>query len=398
MSFDLARVRGLYPTLGSGLAPLEGSFSALQPETVIRAIITTLRSAPAQPGSRSPRSTRSATSLQAARVAIADLVGGQAQSVVLGANLSTLMLQFTSLLAADWQLGDDIVVSRLDHDSDLRPLMAAARIAGASVRWAEVDLESGELPDWQYDRLITSHTRVVTVPLANASTGTVPQVRAIADRAHAAGAIVIVNAGAALPHMAIDMVALGADLLGISASGFGGPTISAMIARPHLLQELVGDLPGPIPQRFELGALPVELLDGLTAAIDHLAGLDEAATGTRRQRLTRSLTAAGHHERRLYARLDPLLRSIPGVTVLGSSEDRLPMAAFTVKGYTPEQVGDYLIRRGVAVWTGRNGQSQLMAALGVDELGGPVQVGIMPHNSAHEVDQLVETLNALVRA
>src|ERR1700722_7670169 len=121
MSFDVARVRGLSPTLAPGIAQPEGAFSELQPETVIRAIITTLRSSPSQPGSRSVRSKRAASSLHTARTAVADLVGGEAQSGVFAASLSTLMMQFASILAAGWQLGDDIVVSRLDTDNDVRP-------------------------------------------------------------------------------------------------------------------------------------------------------------------------------------------------------------------------------------------------------------------------------------
>jgi cysteine desulfurase family protein (TIGR01976 family) len=396
MSFDVARVRGLYPTLGAGIAQLEGPFGALQPETVVRAIITTLRAAPAQPGSRSARSRRTGAAAQAARNAVADVVGGEAQSVVLGGNLSTLMLQFAANFAAGWQLGDDIIISRLDHDDTIAPLIHAARAAGVAVKWAEVDLESGELPDWQYDRLITPHTKLVTLPLANASTGTVPDVRAIADRAHDAGALVMLDVGAALPHMPVDMVALGADLVGVSAQLFGGPTVAAIVAHPGVLHSMGRDRPGPIPQKFELGALPVELLDGLAAAVDHLAGLDEAATGSRRQRLSRSLTEAGNYERRVYAHLDQRLRAVVGVTVLGSAPNRVPVAAFTVKARSPDQVGDYLGRHGVSVWTGRSGQSQLMSALGVDELGGAVQIGIMPHTTHGEVDQLVDALTELV--
>ncbi len=394
MSFDVARVRGLYPTLGAGIAQLDGPFSALQPETVIRAIITTLRTSPAQPGSGSARSRRTATAIAEARTAVADLVGGEAQSVIFGGNQSTLMLQLAPQLSADWQLGDEIVVSRLDRDRELAPLLSTARAAGAIVRWAEVDLESGELPDWQYDRLITRHTRIVTVPLANATTGTIPQVRAIADRAHAQGALVLVDAGVALPHLPIDIGALGADLIGLSARLFGGPTVAAMVARTGLLQE-IGGAQGARPESFELGPLPVELLDGLTAAVDHLAGLDEAATGTRRERLARSLSAAGDYERQLYLRLDGQLRALPQVTVLGTSVNRVPVVAFSVKGHSPGQVGDYLARKRISVWTGPSEQSELMAAVGADELGGTVQIGIMPYTTRVELDQLVEALTQL---
>jgi cysteine desulfurase family protein (TIGR01976 family) len=397
MSFDVARVRGLYPTLGSSMAQLEGPLGALQPETVIRAVITALRAAPAQPGSRSTRSRRSAAMINAARSAVADLVGApNGDSVVFGGNPSTLMMQFVAALSADWQLGDDIVVSRLDSDSVLRHLLISARAIGVSVRWAEVDLETGELPEWQYDRLITPHTRIVTIPFANPITGTVPKVRAIADLAHAAGALVIVNAGAALPHMPIDMDALGADLVSVSISSFGGPTMAAMIARPGLLTELGGDGEPVRPEQYELGALPVELMDGITAAVDHLAGLDDTAIGSRRQRLIRSLTAAGAEASRVFASLLTQLDSIPAVTVLGRPGDRVPVAAFTVSGYRADQVAEHLARQGVAVWTGAHGQQELVAAFGADELGGPVLVGLMPHTTQSEVDLLISGLKKLV--
>jgi cysteine desulfurase family protein (TIGR01976 family) len=399
MSFDVARVRGLYPTLGSSMAQLEGTLGALQPETVIRAIITTLRSAPSQPGSRSTRSRRSAATVNAARAAIADLVGApSAESVVFGGNQSTLMMEFVAALSADWQLGDNIVVSRLDTDTDLRHLRMSARASGVSVRWGEVDLESGELPEWQYERLIDTHTRVVTVPLANPITATVPSVAAIAERAHAAGALVVVNAGAALTTGPVDLAELGADLLSISIRSFGGPTLAAMIARPGLLGELSGGAGDGRPEQFESGALPVELMDGVTAAIDHLASLDDTATGNRRQRLIRSLTAAGEHQARVFTALLNQLNSMSGITMLGWPKHRVPAVAFTVHGYRAEQVADHLARHGVAVWTGAHSHHELISAFGADEAGGPVLVGIMPHTTLAEVEQLIAGLQKLIRA
>jgi cysteine desulfurase family protein (TIGR01976 family) len=395
MSFDVARVRGLYPTLGAGTAHLDGAFSALQPESVIRAIIATLRSSPSQPGSRSLRSQRSATSVLQARAAVADLVGVAPAAVVLGHSVASLLLRFAALLSRDWQFGDEVVLSRLDADVNLRPWIRAARLAGGVVRWAEVDLESGELPTWQYEQLINRRTRIVTIPLANPATGTVPDVRAIADIAHGHGALAVVDAGAALPHLPVDVAALGADLLAVSVTTFGGPTIAALAARPGLLLEMDGDVDQPVPQRFEIGPLPVELLDGLTAAVDHLAGLDEYATGTRRERIITSLTAAGDYEHSLYEQLDQALRGLSGVTVLGSATDRLPMAAFTVARRSPEEVGDFLQRRGVSVWTGPAGMAELMSALGADELGGASFVGLMPHTSEKEIELFIDVLDEL---
>ncbi len=398
MSFDVARVRGLYPTLGAGIAHLDGGYSALQPETVIRAIITTLRASPAQPGSRSARSQRTAASVANARRAVGDLVGAPPESVVLGGNVSTLLQRFADILSREWQLGDEIVVSRLDHDANLRPWVAAAKAIGTVVQWAEVDVETGELPEWQYEKLISSNTRLVTVPLANPATGAIPDVRRIADLAHAVGALVVVDAGVAVAQLPLDIEAMGADLIGVSMPTFGGPTVGALIARPGLLDEIDEDSRQPVPQRYELGSLPVELLDGVTAAIDHLAGLDEAATGTRRERLIASVKAAGAHQRRLFTVLDARLRKIRGVTLLGSNLERVPAAAFTVAGYTPTEVGDFLQSRGVSVWTGANGMTELMTALGADELGGTVHVGLMPHTTISEIDQLVRAVKELAES
>ncbi|HEY3717246.1 MAG TPA: aminotransferase class V-fold PLP-dependent enzyme [Jatrophihabitantaceae bacterium] len=396
MSFDVARVRGLYPTLGGGIAYLDGNFSALLPETVIRAIITTLRSSPSQPGSQSARSQRAAASLDNARRAIGDLIGVPPDCVVFGSNVSVLMEQFAALIAREWQLGDEIVISRLDHDGTVRPWLTAAKTVGAIVRWAEVDVETGELPEWQYDRLISRRTRLVTVPLANLATGAIPNARRIADLAHAVGALVVVDAGAALPHLPLDLAELGCDLIGVPVEGFGGPTVGAMIAREGLLYELDEDSTAPVPGRYELGDLPVELLDGVVAAVDHLASLDEWATGSRRQRLVASLRAAGEYERSLFALLDRRLRAMPGVTLLGSPTNRVPLVSFAIDGRKAFEIGDYLKSRGISVWTGPSGMSLFMSTFGADELGGTVHVGLMPHTTRAEIEQLARALDEFV--
>ena len=322
---DIARVRGLYPTLAARTAQLDGPYAALSPESVVRAIISTLRSAPAQPGSRSARSQQSATRVLRARRAAADLVGGDPGDVILGSSSVSLMLRFASLLSSDWRLGDEVVLSRLDADVVAGPWQRIARASGAAVRWAEVDLESGELPTWQYDDLIGPHTRVVTLPLGNPATGTVPDVAAVAELAHRFGALVVVDAGVAPAYLTIDLTALEADLIAIAAPSFGGPTVAALIARPGLMGEMQGGAIDIVtPESFEIPPLPVELLDGFSAAVDHLAALDESATGTRRERLVTSVAAAGAHTRRLYQRLDAGLRAIPGVTVLGAAERAIP--------------------------------------------------------------------------
>lgn len=390
--FDVARVRGLYLSVGGSTASLDGPFGALQPESVTRAIVATLRSAPTQPGSSSFRSQRSAASVAHTRRAFADLVGGTSDSVLLGSAATTLHMQFAELLQRDWKLGDQLVLSRLDSDGVVRPWTRAARAVGASVRWAEIDLETGELPVWQYQSLLTPHTRLVSVPIGNPATGTMPDVRAIAELAHQVGALVLVDIGGAAPHTVLDITALGADLMSVSAASFGGPTLAAMIARPGLLLEMADGAAPSAPQLYEFRPLPVELLDGVTAGVDHLAGLDEQATGSRRDRLAASIPSAGAYTAQLWKYFDTRVSELGHVTVLGGPGDRLPMFAFTVDRRRPSQVGEFLARRGVSVWTGPSGMTQLLATYGVDEFGGAAFAGFMPHTTQAEVDRLLDAL------
>jgi cysteine desulfurase family protein (TIGR01976 family) len=382
--------------LGAATAHLDGPFGALQPESVIRAIIATLRSSPAQPGSRSARSQRAATSVENARRAVADLVGTTPDSVVLGASQASLLMRLSRLVSRDWQLGDEAVLNRLDSDAAALPWQRAAKQAGGIVRWAEVDLETGELPAWQYEQLIDAHTRVVTVALGNPATGAIPDVAAIAERAHRFGALVVVDAGAAVPYLPLDLAEMGADVIHLSAATFGGPTVAAVATRPGLLAEWESRRRVPAAERLDAGPMPIELLDGLTAAVDHLAELAVDTFGTRRHRILDGVTLAGEHARSLYERLDTGLRTTRAVTVLGSNRERLPVAAFTVAGLSPDHVGDFLQRRGVSIWTGPTGLTEVVTAFGADELGGANFVGLMPYSAAHEVDHLLEALAELI--
>lgn len=397
---DVARVRGLYPTLATATAQLDGAFAALQPESVVRAIISTLRAAPARPGSRSVRSQQSATRLLRARRAVADLVRSRAEDVVLGDSTVSLISRFTALLSRDFRLGDEIVLSRLDADEVVRPWLRVAQARGAVVRWAEVDLDTGDVPSWQYQELVARRTRIVTVSLGNAATGTVPDVAAIAEVAHSHGALVVVDAGVTPGYIPLDLGALDADLIAVSGPAFGGPSVAAMVARPGLLDEMSDVLESvdvPVPQRFEIPPPPLELLDGLIAAVDHLAGLDEGARGTRAERLTASVNAAGAYTGGLYRRVDTGLRALPGVTVLGSARRPLPVTAFTVAGRTPDEVGAHLQRRNVSVWTGPAGLSEVLHAFGADEIGGAVFLGVMPHTTVGEIEVFLDALGSLAR-
>jgi cysteine desulfurase family protein (TIGR01976 family) len=399
MPFDVARVRGLFPTLGDGYIHLDGPAGTLIPEQVARAVSAALRVPLSNRHGPFPSSARADALVDAARRAFADLVGGEPAGVVLGPNMTTLTYAISRALAKTWKVGDEIVVSRLDHDANVRPWMAAAKSAGAVVRWAEIDIETCELPEWQYDELITRRTTLVAVTAASNAVGTRPDVRAIAERAHRVGALVYVDGVHATAHGPVDMAAIGADFWATSAYKWGGPHISAVIAAPAVLETLSPDklVPSPdeIPDRFETGTPAFELMAGAVAAVDHLAALDDAATGSRRQRVLASMAAVQRYEASVLSRLENGLRSLLHVYVLGSPEDRAPTVSFSVEGWKPRAVTEELARRGICAWDGDYYAYELMESLGVGELGGAVRVGLVHYNTAHEVDRLLDALAEL---
>jgi len=396
---DVARVRGLFPGLSDGFVHADGPAGALLPESVVLAVAQAMRVPVAHRGGVFPASARAEGLVTSARAAVADLVGGVSTGVVLGPSATALTYTMAGALARTWRPGDEIVVSRLDHDANIRPWMQAAERRGVTVRWAEVDIETGELPDWQYDELLTRRTRLVAVTAASGAIGTRPDVAAIAQRAHAVGALVFVDGVQAAAHTLLDAGALGADFLAVAADRWCGPHVGAVVADPGLLGELRPDkllpVPDRVPDRFESGGHPFELLAGVTAAVEHLAALSEHATGSRRERLRTSMAAVAAYEGGLFEWLDQALRAMRHVQVLGSAAHTTPTLSFTVDGLRPRQVALELSRRGICAWDGDFYARELFDALGVNEEGGAVQLGLMHYNTAEEVGYVVDAVAAL---
>jgi len=304
-----------------------------------------------------------------------------------------------SARAKHWRRGDELVVSRLDHDANIRPWLQVADELGMVVKWAEVDIETGELPDWQYDELLTSRTRLVAVTAASNAIGTCPDVAAISERAHRVGALVYVDGAHAAPHTLLDVDELGADFLTLSAHKWGGPHVGAVVAHPGLLDELRPDklLPASdrVPDRFELGSPSYELYAGVAASVDHLAALCPDVGGTRRQRLAVSMAAVNRYESQVFDWLSDALRSMAHVQVIGSPRYRTPTLSFTVSRMRPRQVTSELARRGVCAWDGDFWSRELFDALGVNEAGGAVRLGLMHYNTPEEVGHLIDHVSAL---
>jgi cysteine desulfurase family protein (TIGR01976 family) len=399
MSFDVGAVRASYPALSDGFAYLDGAAGTQTPASVIDAIASAYRTGIGNVGGAFPASKRSDGIVAEARRAVADLVGGDADGVILGPNMTTLTYRLAYALAKGWAPGDEVVVSRLDHDANVRPWVQVAERAGATVRWADVDVATGELPTEQYGALVGERTKLVAVTAASNALGTRPDVAGITARAHAVGALTYVDGVHATPHVPVDVAALGADFYATSAYKWSGPHIGAVIADPALLESVRPDKlsssANTVPDRFETGTSAFADLAGVTAAVEHLAGLDPAATGTRRERVLASMTAVEAYERDLFSTLLGGLESLPHITTYGKAARRTATSYFTVAGRTPEEVAAHLAERKVNVWNGHNYAWELTAALGIRDAGSAVRAGLVHYNDRSDVDRLLAAVAEL---
>jgi cysteine desulfurase family protein (TIGR01976 family) len=401
MPFDVARVRAAYPALADGYAYLDGAAGTQLPEPVIDAIAGAYRAGLGNSGGAFPASQRADEIEAACRQAVADLVGGVPGGVILGPNMTTLTYRLADTMARDWAAGDEVVISRLDHDANVRPWVQAAARSGVTVRWAEIDVSTGELLSAQYDELIGPRTRLVAVTAASNVLGTRPDVAAITAKARAAGALSYVDGVHATAHGPVDMTALGADFYATSAYKWSGPHVGAVVADPGLLRGLRPDRLASqsdlVPYRFERGTPPFADLAGVTAATEHLAGLDDSAAGSRRARLLASMAAAERHEQQLFAVLVDGLAAMRHVTLYGRACRRTATAFFTVAGLTPQQAAARLAERKINVWDGHNYAWEVTRVLGIRDSGSAVRAGLVHYNDASDVDRLLTAVADLGR-
>ncbi|MEV6371602.1 cysteine desulfurase-like protein [Micromonospora musae] len=402
MPFDVTRVRAAYPALAEGFIHFDGAGGSQTATPVIDAVAGTMRSAVSNRSSAFRPGQRALELVAAARSAVADLVGGDPAGVVFGPSSTALLYTLARTLGAGWRPGDEVVLCRLDHDANVRPWVQAAEAAGATVRWAEFDRETGDLPVDQYADLVNERTRLVAVTAGSNAIGTAPDVPAIAKIAHAAGALVCVDGVHAVPHAPTDLATLGADVLVTSAYKWSGPHLAAMVGDPQWWSTLrpAKLIPSSdaVPERFEYGTPSFPLLAGVAAAVDHLAGLDPAATGDRRARLRAGLTAAQAHEEALLDRLLTGLAGLDGITVYGAPARRWPTVSFRVAGMSPAQAQAALGEVDLCLSAGDYYAYEYFTAMGLRDSGGAVRASIYHYNTADEVDRLLGELDRLAAA
>lgn len=397
MAYDVARVRGLHPSLGDGWVHFDAPAGMLIPDSVATTVSTAFRRSGASTVGAHPSARRSAAVLDAAREAVADLVNADPGGVVLGADRAVLLSLLAEASSSRAGLGYEVIVSRLDDEANIAPWLRAAHRYGAKVKWAEVDIETGELPTWQWESLISKSTRLVAVNSASGTLGGVTDLRAMTKLVHDVGALVVVDHSAAAPYRLLDIRETDADVVTVNAHAWGGPPIGAMVFRdPSVMNSFGSVSTNPYatgPARLEIGVHQFGLLAGVVASIEYLAALDESARGSRRERLAVSMQSAEAYLNRVFDYLMVSLRSLPLVMLIGRPEAQIPVVSFAVHKVPADRVVQRLADNGILAIA--NTGSRVLDVLGVNDVGGAVTVGLAHYSTMAEVDQLVRALASL---
>jgi cysteine desulfurase family protein (TIGR01976 family) len=398
MPYDVQAVREHFPALKAGYAHFDGPGGSQVPDTVADAVARALLSPLANRGRVTAAERTADDVVTGARAAMADLLGADPRGIVFGRSMTQLTYDISRTIAAGWDPGDEVVVTRLDHDANIRPWVQAAEAVGATVRWADFDPETGELTEDDVVAVLSPRTRLVAVTAASNLIGTCPPVRAITDLAHDAGALAYVDGVHYTAHAPVHVDALGADFYACSPYKFLGPHCGVLAAAPELLEGLAPQklLPSTnaVPERFELGTLPYELLAGTTAAVDFLASLS-VVDGNRRQRLVSAMEVIGEHEDRLRHRIEDGLARIPGVTVHSRAAHRTPTLLLSFAGRASADAYAFLAERGVNAPASSFYAIEASRRLGLGD-GGGLRVGLAPYLDDADVDRLLDGLHAFV--
>jgi cysteine desulfurase family protein (TIGR01976 family) len=360
------------------------------------------------------RTSKAAEALMAgAHEAAALFLGaGSADEVVFGLNTTSLLFSFAYMLSREWGPGDEIVVSRLDHDANVAPWLTMAEARGATVRWLEFDPATFEYRYATLDDLIGPRTRLVACNHASNLLGTISDVARIAAAARAVGAVSVVDAVQSAPHFALDARAIGCDILACSAYKFFGPHAGLLYLAPALRDRLkplkVRPSPRAMPWQFAPGTPSFEAQAGTLGAIEHVAWIGERFGGAvpeahLRDRLVAGWAAIGRWETQLMHRFLAHLHDIPGITIFGIDSpnrlgDRVPTFAFRIEGRAPALVAERLAERNIFVWAGNFYAQEIAATLGLLENGGVVRVGLSHYNTLAEVDAVAAAIAEIAGA
>jgi len=404
LPFPCAQVRQQFPALeriyrGQPAAYFDGPGGTQVAAGCIEAMADYMRRGGANLHGQFPSSWETEAHIGAARNAMGDLLNVAPRTIAFGANSTTLALAVARAVGRNWKPGDEIVVTELDHRGNVDPWITQALDKGATVRWIKVDTATCTLELDDLETLINERTVFVAVGLASNAVGTINDVARVTARARAVGALAAVDAVQAVPHLAVDRDALGADILLCSSYKFFGPHMGILSVRAELMEQLpvykLAPAPCAIPDRFETGTQNHEAIAGLPAAVDFIASLGSG--GSRREQLLSGYERIEAHEQALVTRIRETLAALPGITLYQAPAGvrKTPTVAFTLAGHAPEAVCRALVEEhSVFVASGDFYASTLADKLGINP-DGWVRAGLSPYNSDAEVDRFIEGVTRL---
>ncbi len=406
MSYDVAAVRAEFPALaveddGRPRVYFDAPGGTQVCRRAIRAMVRHLEGGTANSGGAFATAVATDAMAEEAHEAMADLLGGQSSEIAFGQNMTTLTLAVSRALARRFQPGDEIVVTRLDHDANVAPWLLVARDVGMEVRWLDFDPETGRLRLDELPSLLNARTRLVALGGASNALGTINDVAEAVRivRAHS-DALVYVDAVQSVPHIATDVRALGCDFLACSPYKFFGPHQGVLWGRRELLEELEAYKLRPSPTlpaavRFETGTPSYEGMAGTIGAIEHIASLGAGAT--RRERIVSAMNRVAEYERELGRQFLHGLSRLQRMKLYGPNqmEGRVPTFSFTVEGMTARQAAERLAERNIFAWSGNFYAKEAITRLGLEASGGLLRVGFCQYSTAEEVDTLLAALAEL---
>jgi cysteine desulfurase family protein (TIGR01976 family) len=420
VQLDIAAIRAQFPalnqTVGGGMQPVffDNPAGTQVPQAVIDAVTQYFTTMNANSGGAFAPSQDSDAMVWMVRERVADFLNApRADEIVFGPNMTTLNFALSRALARTLKPGDEIVLTRMDHDANIAPWLRIASDYGLDVRWVDIHEADCTLDMDSLEAALTERTRIVATVHASNAVGTINPVQQIAQMSHAAGALYVMDAVQSTPHIPIDVQAIGCDFLFCSAYKFYGPHVGVMWGRGDLLASLPAYKVRPSddkpPYRWETGTPSFEAIAGVGAAIDYLAKLGRAYGGEfaglfsgfngRRLELKLAMAALGIYERTLFTCLIEMLQTLPGVRIYGitdpeRSHERVPTVVFMRDRHAPRPIAEHLARHRIYVWDGNYYAQEIMERLGHGEHG-MVRVGLAHYNTCEEIERLGAAMRRL---
>ena len=399
MSYDVKRIRSHFPSLNTGLAFFDGPGGSQVPDVVGAAIADAITKPISNRNTNTESEKNAEEIVLGFRKAVGDLIDVDSNGVVYGRSWTQITYDFSRTLAKTWKAGDEIVVSRLDHDSNIRPWIQAAEAVGATIRWAEFDVATSELTVAAVEAVLSTKTKLVAVTGAGNTIGTRPDLKAIGEAVHKVGALFYVDGVHLTPHAAISAKDIGADFFGFSFYKLMGPHCAALAASPELLKSLNNDklLPSTfnVPEKFEFGTLPYEIMAGATAAIDFIADMAPGSGKTRREKIINSMNALESYEDDLLVYMESAIKSLPGVTMYGHAKHRTPTLYFSFTNVPSGDLYQAMVEKRVNVPAHNFYALEVSRKLGLGD-DGALRAGLAPYSTRDDVDRLVSGLREVL--